>query len=213
LTKDLERFADDGGLVDVYLDNWHPLVVLDGVARKAHFMGDGWGSGLRAEPVAAVTASLPDGVRYEGPSSIAELLTEGVGTYPAGTPIYEAEGYYFIKNVKEADVWEMLLPEGHAAHRLELDQGEEVGYWESYGSVQYFVVRGASGYVVYSARDPNGACLLAWDERTRRFRSPCGSYEYGVEGRPTVPGAAPMIRWPSREWNGVLLFEYGHAGS
>ncbi|HZG83498.1 hypothetical protein [Paenibacillus sp.] len=207
LTTDVERFAAGGRRVDVFLNGWRPLVVLEGEPHTAYFMEDGWGSELRAEPAASVTAALPDSVRYGGPNSIARLLTEGAGTFPAGTPIYEAEGYFFIRGMKESDVWGMLLPEGQAAHRLELDQGEEVGYWESYG-VRYFVVRGEGGYSVFAARDPNASCRLVWDERQRRFISPCGAVEYGIDGRPSEPGAAPMIRWPSREWNGVLLFEY-----
>ncbi len=166
---------------------------------------------LQIEEIGTVKTSLPDHIRYTEPSDITDLLTEGAGTYAAGTPIYEAEGHYFIRNVKEPDTWSILLPEGQAAHRLEQDREGEVLYWESYQSRRYFVVETAHGHEVYSAQDPNTteSCILAWDERDRRFLSPCTSTEYSIDGQTSEQGATPMERWTSREWDGVLLYTYG----
>ena len=210
LSMELSEFITQSGSIEIILDNWRPVVVLNGKLHTSYFMGDYWAPKLQFKEIATVKTSLPDHIRYTKPSDINDLLTEGAGTYTAGTLIYEAEGQYFVRNEKESDTWNILLPEGQAAHPLDQDRKGEVLYWESYQSRRYFVVETTRGHEVYSAQDPNMAesCILIWDERDRLFRSPCTSNEYSMEGHPLKQGSLPMERWPSREWGGVLLYNY-----
>ncbi|MFD0961047.1 hypothetical protein [Paenibacillus chungangensis] len=217
LAMDLEDILASSGNVSVTLDNWLPLAVINGQRHTAYFMGDSWGDEVQLQDMkqaAVVTSSLPDHIRYTERSDITELLVDGAGTYAEGTPIYQYEGHYFIRNAKDSGTWSILLPEGQAAHRLEQDRDGEVVYWKSYGSSRYFVVERDKGHEVYAAQDPNakGSCILSWQEEKRAFVSPCTSVTYGIDGTPSEDGMLPMEKWPSRKWSGVLLYEYGMGG-
>ncbi len=210
LKMELSEFMERGKGVEIELDSWRPIVILDGQVLTSYFMGDDWAPNQLMEEVAAVSRSLPDNIRYAEPGDITGLLTEGAGTYDEGTPIYEAEGQYFIRNDKESDLWNMLLPEGEGAHRIDQGREGEVQYWESYSSRRYYVVETAGGLEVFAAQDPTATenCTLVWDEHARLFRSPCSVATYSMDGQPSEPGALPMKRWPSRDWDGVLLYSY-----
>ncbi|MCU6709066.1 hypothetical protein M6D81_10115 [Paenibacillus sp. J5C_2022] len=216
LAMDLDDILASGGKVSVTLDNWRPMAIINGEKHMSYFMGSSWGDSVQQEmeQVAVVTSALPDHIRYTKRSDISELLVDGAGTYTEGTPIYQYEGHYFIRNAKDTGTWSILLPEGQAAHRLEQDRDGEAVYWESYGSSRYFIVERDKGHEVYSAQDPNAreSCILSWQEEKRAFVSPCTSIAYGVDGTPSEDGALPMKKWPSREWSGVLLYDYGVDG-
>ncbi|MHA6482641.1 hypothetical protein ACX1C1_12145 [Paenibacillus sp. strain BS8-2] len=210
LSMPLSGYMDRSDDVEITLDNWRPLVVLNGEIFTSYFMGDDWSPLLPYKEVAAVKATLPDHIQYTRPEDMTDLLTEKTGTYAEGTPIYEADGSYFIRNSKETDTWEILLPEGQGAHHFQHSREGEVLYWESYPSINYFVIETVQGHEVYAAQDPNTteSCILIWDERDRRFRSPCAPFEYGIDGKSYTLNASPMERWPSHDLGGVLLYTY-----
>lgn len=211
LSMELSEFLAHSDSVEVILDNWKPGVVQNGEWLTSHYLGDDWVPELKIEEIATVKTTLPDHIQFNKPSDITDLLTEGAGTYTVGTPIFEAEGHYFIRNVKEPDTWSILLPEGQDAHRLKQNREGKVLYWESYQTIRYFVVETVHGHEVYDAQDPNTneSCILAWDESKRRFHSPCASTEYNIEGQASEQGANPMNQWTSRELDGILFFTYG----
>jgi hypothetical protein len=211
LSMELSEILAQSDNVEIILDNWRPVVVLDGELLTSYFMGDEWVPEQQFKEITVVKTALPDHIRYNEPSDITDLLKEGAGTFAAGTSIYEGGNHYFIRNQKEPHTWSILLPEGQAAHRLNQDRQGEVLYWESYQSRRYFVKENAQGHEVYSAQDPNTTenCILTWDEPNRRFHSPCNSIQYNIDGQPSEQGASTMTRWPSREWGGVLIYTYG----
>lgn len=208
LVMDLDEYKKRSQQVNIVLDAWKPLVMIDGQPYFAHFMGDGWGKGVHFQKAFAVVFQLPDHITYEDRKDITGLLTEKAGTYQAGTIIYSANGYYFVQNTKEQDTWSVLLPYGQSAHAAESDQTGDVQFWNSYHT-KYFLVRAGDGYDVFSAYDPsNPNCILRWDEDLELFFSPCSTITYEKDGKPTKTGATALTKLKSFQWEGSIFFDY-----
>ncbi|MGM0884576.1 MAG: hypothetical protein ACQEXQ_26500 [Bacillota bacterium] len=208
IVLDLDEYKKRSQQVNIVLDSWKPLVMIDGQPYYAHFMGDGWGKEVNFQKAFAVIAQLPDHITYEDEKDITGLLTEKAGTYQAGTMIYTAEGYYFVQNAKEQDTWSVLLPYGQSAHASTSDQTGDVQFWYSYHA-KYFLVRASDGYDVFSAYDPsNPNCILRWDEDLEHFVSPCSTVTYKKNGMPTKTGVTALTKLNSFQWDGSIFFEY-----
>lgn len=131
LIMELDDYKKQSTQVEIVLDAWKPLVIVDGQPYFAHYLGDGWGNGVSFQEGFTVENQLPDHIKYEDRSNVTDLLIEKAGTYPLGTMIYKADGYYFVQNEKEPDTWSVLLPLGQAAHSAMSDQPADVQFWHS----------------------------------------------------------------------------------
>lgn len=208
LVMELDDYKKRSTEVEIVLDAWKPLVMVDGQPYYAHYLGDGWGNGVSFQEAFTVEAQLPDHISYVDRTDVTDLLTEWVGTYPAGTMIYKADGYYFVRNEKEPETWSVLLPFGQSAHAAMSDQTGDVQFWYSHHT-KYFLVRAGDSYDVFSAYDPSDPkCVLRWDEDKEHFASPCTNISYKKNGEPTNTGAITLTKLRSFQWDGVIFFEY-----
>lgn len=199
-----EQFAM---LEDVeYWADWNPFVMIEGEPYFAQYTEQT----LKGQPLQkafTVDKQLP-----ENPSADLKIseLEDHTSVYPKGTPVYELNGLYYVRNAKETDQFDRLLPYGKKVHKIRMDGDKSVQYWHS-GDANYFVVHQKNGsYQILAAEDPASAeeCLLKWDSKQELFRSPCSGVTYKKNGKSNKSGFAAMQVFPSSVKDNIITFSF-----
>ncbi|MBO8172123.1 MAG: hypothetical protein H0Z33_09535 [Bacillaceae bacterium] len=210
LRMELNEYHQASDEVEIWLDDWKQLVMIEGQPFFAHKAGVDLDKKVFLKKAFTIEKRLTEPVSYRNQQDIDVLLADRTGTFPEGTTVYRADGYYFIKGGKKSDIWLVLLPYGQATHDIDRQNTDEVQYGESRDTA-YFVVRDeAGGYRILSAEDPGAlkGCQLQWQSDAGRFVSPCTSLRYFKSGEPETPGFTPMKEFPSFVWHDVIFYRY-----
>lgn len=64
LSTKLSEFIAQSNSIEIILDGWRPVVVLNGKLLTSYFMGDNWAPRLQFMEIATVKTSLPDHIQH-----------------------------------------------------------------------------------------------------------------------------------------------------